>query len=71
MEFRQSFFVSSLNDELFGEKLILIVEGEKEEYDFSSIDAIQRPKEVYFLDEFKRTENGKVQRKQTIAMLNA
>ena len=63
------FFVYGQNDELLGEKLILYVEGERmtiEESIFEVLDKYERPKEIVFIPEFKRTATGKVIRDKTV-----
>jgi O-succinylbenzoic acid--CoA ligase len=57
------------NDELLGEKLILYVEGEPLKIDdaiFEVLDKYERPKEIVFIPEFKRTATGKVIRDKTV-----
>ncbi|WP_276680784.1 AMP-binding protein [Empedobacter brevis] len=60
------FYVTSKPDELLGQKLILVVEGEKRSFDFSSVDLTkyQLPKEILFLPSFPRTESGKIKRQK-------
>lgn len=60
------FYITSKADELLGQKLILVVEGEERSLDFSSADLTkyQQPKEIVFIDQFPRTESGKVKRQQ-------
>lgn len=60
------FYVTSKPDELLGQKLILVVEGEKRTFDFSSVDLTkyQLPKEILFLPSFPRTESGKIKRQK-------
>jgi O-succinylbenzoic acid--CoA ligase len=56
-------------DELLGEKLVLYVEGESMPIDdtiFDGLDKYEKPKEVVFITEFKRTATGKVIRDQSI-----
>lgn len=63
------FFVYGQADELLGEKLVLYVEGEKipiDESIFEALDKYERPKEIVFVPEFKRTATGKVIRDQSI-----
>lgn len=59
------FYVTSKSDELLGQKLILVVEGEERSFDFSSADLTkyQQPKEIIFIDKFSRTESGKIKRR--------
>jgi O-succinylbenzoic acid--CoA ligase len=64
------FFVYGQADELLGEKLVLYVEGESmliDESIFEVLDKYERPKEIVFVPEFKRTATGKVIRDQSIA----
>ena len=63
------FFVSGKSDDTLGEKLVLIVEGEKRTIDdsvFESLDKYEKPKEVIFVGKFKETENGKIMRRETV-----
>jgi O-succinylbenzoic acid--CoA ligase len=63
------FFVYGQADELLGEKLVLYVEGETMPIDesvFEALDKYERPKEIVFVPEFKRTATGKVIRDQSI-----
>ncbi len=71
----EKFFISSLPDTKFGEKIILLIEGKaKKEAEINKIfTALKKilkphevPKEIYFVDEFFYTGNGKLDRKQTI-----
>ena len=61
-----AFYVTSKTDELLGQKLILIVEGEERSLDFSLVDLTkyQVPKEIIFIETFPRTESGKIKRQQ-------
>ena len=66
------YFVTGKKDEELGEKLILIVEGEQQEIDnavYSDLDKYEKPKEVYFIEKFRETENGKIMRNETKALL--
>ncbi len=66
------FFVAGVADVLLGEKLILIVEGAHQTLDeaiFSSLDKYEKPKEVKFLEKFIETENCKILRNETLALL--
>ena len=62
-------------DETLGEKLVLVVEGEKDENLKSEIlnlkfeNKFHIPKEVLFLEKFPRAENGKVLRKDILKIL--
>lgn len=62
------FFVTGKSDEKLGEKLILVVEGDKKTIDesiFEVLDKYEKPKEIIFISKFKQTENGKILRKET------
>lgn len=62
-------------DESFGQKLVLAIEGERNEDLKNEILNIQyrkafyKPKEVFFLDEIPRTPNGKVDRRTLLRLL--
>jgi len=67
------FFVSSINDEILGSKLILVIEGENYNLDtsvFLDFTKYQIPKEVYLISKFKETPTGKVKRKETLLLLD-
>lgn len=60
---KKRFFVIGKPDKELGEHLVLVVEGEKHEIDFSTIESLEKfekPKEIIFLNKFKETENGKI-----------
>lgn len=63
------FFVSSIPDSVFGEKLILLIERERYEMDMVQIQSIlgkyEIPKKVYFLDQFVETASKKIDRNKT------
>ena len=70
---KQRFFVIGIKDALLGEKLILIIEGVKQEIDFSLLQNISKyevPKAIYFVGEFIETETKKIQRSKTLDLLN-
>ena len=71
----EKFFISSLPDTKFGEKIILLIEGKaKNETKIKKILNILKkilqsheiPKEIYFVDEFFYPANGKLDRRRTI-----
>jgi len=64
------FFISSLKDEILGEKLILVIEGKldsklnKELFE-SVLSKFELPKNIYFINKFERTDSGKINRMKT------
>ncbi|HEY3430644.1 MAG TPA: AMP-binding protein [Cyclobacteriaceae bacterium] len=67
----RAFFVTSFYDERLGEKLVLVVEGNRMHIDFSKLQLhpYETPKEVIHLPEFIRTETGKINRGKTMRLL--
>ena len=66
------YIIASEPDEVLGEKLILVVEGDTTELDMSVFDGLEKfekPKAIYNLNKFVETGFGKIQRKQTLALL--
>ncbi|SHI50435.1 AMP-binding protein [Algibacter luteus] len=69
----EEFFITSVPDDTLGEKLVLIVESDKNTLDanvFEGLDKYEKPKAVYNLSKFKETTSGKIHRKKTLEMLN-
>ncbi|MFV5696316.1 AMP-binding protein [Flavobacterium sp. LB3P122] len=63
------FFVTGIQDATLGEKLALIIEGEKQPLDetiFDGLDKYEKPKEVYYVSKFIETQNGKIKRKEIL-----
>ncbi len=63
------FFIASIPDEKFGEKVILVIEGKPFNIDtsiFSEVSKYQTPKEIVFIDAFVETETNKINRKKTL-----
>lgn len=63
------FFVTGLPDTTLGEKLVLVIEGEKQEFPADFFDVLgkyEKPKEIVFVTKFKENENGKLLRKPTL-----
>lgn len=63
------FFISGTPDPDLGEKLILVIEGEKFDIPpalFDGLDKYEKPKEVLFVPKFKETGNGKIIRKDSL-----
>jgi O-succinylbenzoic acid--CoA ligase len=68
-EIHSRFFVGGISDSILGEKLILVIEGEKQasdEVDFEMLDKYEKPKEVFYVSKFMETENGKIKRKEIL-----
>ncbi|MCB0540440.1 MAG: O-succinylbenzoic acid--CoA ligase, partial [Bacteroidetes bacterium] len=66
------FLVSSLPDDNFNNKLILIIEGKKVNLPkqiFNALDKYEQPKEVFFIDKFVETESGKINRFKTTELI--
>ncbi len=64
------FFVTGIPDTVLGEKLILVIEGEKQEFASDFFDVLgkfEKPKEIVFVPKFKENENGKLLRKPSLA----
>lgn len=65
----QRFFIASKPDNELGEKVVLVIEGDKQELDaslYESLDKYEKPKEILFIPKFKETPNGKILRKETL-----
>ncbi|GGF10545.1 AMP-binding protein [Flavobacterium limi] len=63
------FFVTGIPDSILGEKLILVIEGEKQDFQvdfFDGLDKYEKPKEIVFIPKFKENENGKLLRKPSL-----
>ena len=63
------FFVGGIPDHTLGEKLVLVIEGDKSEnlnLDFEALDKYEKPKEILFISKFVETASGKIMRKETL-----
>lgn len=63
------FFIASKPDNELGEKVVLVIEGEKQDFDtslYEGLDKYEKPKEIIFIPKFKETPNGKIMRKETM-----
>ncbi len=63
------FFIAGIPDEDLGEKIVLVIEGEKYDLDpgiFRDFEIYERPKQIFFIEKFKETGNGKIIRKDSI-----
>ena len=74
----QRFFISSLDDDRLGQKLILLIEGrpltllalkERQKQINQMLTQYQQPKAIYFVDKFIETQTGKIQRQLTLLAL--
>lgn len=66
------FMICGKPDVNLGERVILIIESEPfilEESTFDDLEKFERPKEVYFLERFKDSSNGKLLRKETLQLI--
>jgi len=72
------FFFAGLPDEKLGEQVVLIIEGQplsKDDQNLltedlrSALHKYEMPKVIHYLDSFEETENGKLQRKDTLKAL--
>ncbi|MDP5156994.1 MAG: AMP-binding protein [Flaviramulus sp.] len=69
----QRFFIASKPDDTLGQKVILVLEGNNNNLDsqiFECLDTYEKPKEIFNIPIFKETKSGKIQRKNTINLLN-
>ncbi len=70
----ERFIIAGEEDHTLGEKLILIVENPRDSAEsignrikyLKGLTKFEVPKEIYTIDKFKETVNGKIQRKETI-----
>jgi len=65
------FFFSSLPDELFGEKLVLVIESENTISNLQSglekqLDTFEMPKTIFYIDSFMETKTKKIDRIRTL-----
>ncbi|SNR52440.1 O-succinylbenzoic acid--CoA ligase [Lutibacter agarilyticus] len=71
------FFVAGITDAVLGEKLVLIVEGEKEDTilnDVRSLKTLSKyeiPKEIFFVKKFKETPTQKINRIKTLKLISS
>ena len=62
------YFISSKEDKELGEKVVLVIESEKQDLDenlFEELGKYEKPKEIIFIPKFKETASGKVMRNET------
>lgn len=68
------FFICGISDEKLGQKLVLLIEGMQAQTPTlmelkSILPKFYDPKEIYFLNRFVRTESGKINRLETLKMI--
>lgn len=59
------FYVKGVPDEILGEKLVLVIEGESYDVDkatFKGLGKFEKPKDIIFVEKFAETGSGKVKR---------
>jgi O-succinylbenzoic acid--CoA ligase len=60
----QPFYISSIPDEVLGQKIVLVVEGDTQDFQLEKIDhlnlGIGKPRQVIFQPKFNRTASGKI-----------
>ncbi|NQV76958.1 MAG: AMP-binding protein [Lutibacter sp.] len=74
------FFVAGISDELLGERLILVLENSENNVskddilnkikDLKALSRFEIPKEIYFVEHFVETETKKVNRFETLKLIN-
>ena len=65
----RNYFITSKPDKELGEKVVLVVEGEKfviSDHVFEDLEKYEKPREVIFIKKFKENSNGKLKRKETL-----
>ncbi|MGJ8684116.1 MAG: AMP-binding protein [Nonlabens sp.] len=70
-QIKNRFFITGMNDEDLGEKVVLIVEGNKSDYKkaFSLLEKYEVPREIYFVEKFEETHTKKVDKRSTLEKL--
>ena len=69
----KDFFVAGIQDSLLGERIVLVIKGkqvERGELDFNNLARHQVPKEVRYLPNFVYTETGKINRAETLKLID-
>jgi len=74
---KSRFFVAGIPDETFGQKLVLVVEGDPDEAqelrrsikNIKTLSKYEVPKEVYFVNSFSETATKKINRQKTIQQI--
>ena len=66
------FFITSQQDELLGERVVLVLESDKNNLTdtiFKGLDKYEIPKEIKVISKFKDTDTGKINRPETLKLL--
>jgi len=69
---KQQFFISSIPDDTLGDKVVLILENDKNDIDksiFEVLDKYESPKEIFTIPKFIETGSGKIHRKKNLKAL--
>ncbi len=66
---KRRFFVSGMKDNVLGEKVVLVVEGDQIDISFDHLDQYEKPKETIFAKDFAETHTGKVDRNKTMELI--
>ena len=68
---KEPFFISAQSDDKFGQIVVLVIESSKPfEYLFpESIEKYEKPKKIYFINKFERTDTGKIKRQAVLDSL--
>lgn len=68
---KQPFFITSRKNEVYGEEVILLIEGEPSDKSaltdmlLTTLSKMELPKDIIFVSQFEYTDTGKVKRKET------
>ncbi len=71
------FFITGVSDQLLGQKLVLVIEKDKQSSEYVSklltkikglLSKYEQARDIIFIQEFKRTPNGKLQREATMSL---
>ena len=68
----QRYLIASEEDETLGQRVILVIEGGQHDLDktiFKVLDKFEVPKQIYYLPTFVDTFSGKVQREETLKLI--
>lgn len=71
--FKCRIMISGKPDTDLGEKVVLLVESDPFEVNsnfFNGLEKFEKPKEIFFLPQFKDSNNGKLLRKETFALIH-